>query len=232
MLFSKEAARVMVADIARDAAAQTVEMIRAEGGVAEGMTADVSSEADAQRIADRTIELWQRIDVLVNNAASFLKRRVEEATTADWMHILGVNVMGTSFCTRSVLPAMKRQRRGAIVNMGSIYGLMAAPDFMTYNVTKAAIINMTKCLALDLAPHNIRVNCVCPGQTDTPALAAVLGGIGMTIEEGAVRMVDRHMIKRFARPEEVASAILYLASPEASFITAATLVVDGGHTGA
>jgi NAD(P)-dependent dehydrogenase (short-subunit alcohol dehydrogenase family) len=108
---------------------------------------------------------------------------------------------------------------------------MAAPDFMTYNATKAAIINMTKCMALDLAPFNIRVNCICPGQTHTPALEAVLASIGMTIKDGEERLLDRHMIKRFGRAEEIAPAVLFLASDEASFITAATLMVDGGSTG-
>jgi NAD(P)-dependent dehydrogenase (short-subunit alcohol dehydrogenase family) len=229
--FAKEEARVLVADRNGDAAGETAALIRADGGIAESIQADVSRDEDAHRIADRALGAWKRIDVLVNNAASFVKKRVEEATREDWDQILGVNVMGTSFCSRHAIPAMKRQGAGAIVNLGSIYGAIAAPDFMTYNATKAAIINMTKCMALDLAPFNIRVNCVCPGQTHTPALEAVLAGIGMTIEDGEQKLLDRHMIKRFGRPEEIAPAILFLASDEASFITAATLMVDGGSTG-
>jgi NAD(P)-dependent dehydrogenase (short-subunit alcohol dehydrogenase family) len=229
--FAKEGARVLVADRNGQAADETAAHIQAEGGTAQGIRTNVAREEDAQKLAARALDSWGRIDVLVNNAASFVKKRVEEATRDDWEEILGVNVMGTSFCTRFAVPAMKRQGGGAIVNLGSIYGAVAAPDFMTYNATKAAIINMTKCMALDLAPFNIRVNCVCPGQTHTPALEAVLAGIGMTIQEGEQRLLDRHMIKRFGRPEEIAPAILFLASDEASFITAATLMVDGGSTG-
>jgi NAD(P)-dependent dehydrogenase (short-subunit alcohol dehydrogenase family) len=229
--FAQEGARVLVADLNGDSAEQTVALIREDGGIAESIPANISSEEDAQRLAERAIEAWGRIDVLVNNAASFVKKRVEDATRQDWEEILGVNIMGTSFCSRFAIPAMKRQGGGAIVNLGSIYGAVAAPDFMTYNATKAAIINMTKCMALDLAPFNIRVNCVCPGQTHTPALEAVLAGIGMTIQQGEQQLLDRHMIKRFGRPEEIAPAILFLASDEASFITAATLMVDGGSTG-
>lgn len=229
--FAAEGAKVLVADLNAAAAEKTVELLTKEGGTGAALQADVSSEHDAKAIADRALELWGRIDVLVNNAASFVKKNVETATREDWELILGVNVMGTSFCSRFAVPAMKQQGGGAIVNISSIYGALAAPDFMTYNATKAAIINMTKCMAMDLAPFNIRVNCVCPGQTHTPALEAVLATIGMTIEDGKKNLLDRHMIKRFGRPEEIAPAILFLASEEASFITAATLMVDGGSTG-
>jgi NAD(P)-dependent dehydrogenase (short-subunit alcohol dehydrogenase family) len=229
--FAQEGARVLVADLNGDSADETAALIRHDGGIAESIRANVSSEEDAQRVAEQALNAWGRIDVLVNNAASFVKKRVEDATRQDWEEILGVNVMGTSFCSRFAIPAMKRQGGGAIVNLGSIYGAVAAPDFMTYNATKAAIINMTKCMALDLAPFNIRVNCVCPGQTHTPALEAVLAGVGLTIQQGEQQLLDRHMIKRFGRPEEIAPAILFLASDEASFITAATLMVDGGSTG-
>jgi len=230
-LFSLEGARVLVADLRGEKAQQVAEEIRKEGGIAEAMAADVSQEKQAEGIAKRTVELWKRIDILVNNAASFIKKRVDEATRADWEEVLGVNVLGTSFCSKYVIPAMQKQKKGAIVNLGSINGVLGMPDFMTYNATKAAIINMTKSMALDLAPYNIRVNCVCPGQTNTPALETVLRSLGSSIEEGEKKYCDRHMIKRFGKPEEIAPAILFVASDEASFMTSSIVMVDGGYTG-
>jgi dihydroanticapsin dehydrogenase len=126
---------------------------------------------------------------------------------------------------------MQKQNKGAIVNLGSINGVVALPQAMTYNATKGAIINMTKSMALDLAPYNIRVNCVCPGITRTPALEAVLAEFGATYEEAEKQYLGRHMIKRFGKPEEMAPAILFVASDEASFMTASIVMVDGWYTG-
>jgi len=229
--FAREGARVLVADIDVQNAQATTELILSAGGVAHGIRTDVSDDEQARQMTQAAIERWARIDILVNNAASFIKKRADEASREDWLRVLGVNVLGTSFCTKHVLPAMKRQGSGAIVNLGSINGVVAMPDFMTYNATKAAIINMTKCMALDYAPFNIRVNCVCPGQTHTPALESVLASIGMTVEQGEQQFLGRHMIKRWGKPEDIAEAILYMASDQAAFVTAASLMVDGGYTG-
>lgn len=231
LLFGREGARVLVADINGPHAEQVAQEIVKQGGVAEGIAIDVSVESDVERMVARAVELWQRVDILVNNAAAFVRKRTEEATRADWEKVLGVNVLGTSFCAKAVFPAMKKQGKGAIVNLGSINGVTALPDAMTYNATKGAIINMTKSMALDLAPYNIRVNCVSPGITWTPAVAAVVAEMGVTNEEAERHYLGRFMIKRFGRPEEIAPAILFVASDEASFMTAAIVMVDGGYTG-
>jgi len=231
LLFGREGARVLVADINGPHAEQVAQEIVKQGGVAEGIAIDVSVESDVERMVARAVELWQRVDILVNNAAAFVRKRTEEATRADWEKVLGVNVLGTSFCAKAVFPVMKKQGKGAIVNLGSINGVTALPDAMTYNATKGAIINMTKSMALDLAPYNIRVNCVSPGITWTPAVAAVVAEMGVTNEEAERHYLGRFMIKRFGRPEEIAPAILFVASDEASFMTAAIVMVDGGYTG-
>jgi NAD(P)-dependent dehydrogenase (short-subunit alcohol dehydrogenase family) len=229
--FAREGARVLVVDIDAARAADVAAAIVRNRGVAAALTADVTSEIDAERIARHAVERWGRIDVLVNNAASFHHRRVEDATRADWEKVLSVNVIGTSLCSKHAAAAMKTQGGGSIVNVASINGLIAMPDWMTYNASKAAVIEISKSMAMDLAPFDIRVNCVCPGVTDTPALAVAIEELGMSAEEARQAvMVPRALIKRFGRPEEIANAILFVASKEASYVTGATLVVDGGYT--
>jgi len=230
-LFAREGARVLVVDIVGQKAERVAQEISQQGGVAVDLAADVSQEKEAERIVARAVELWQRVDILVNNAASFVRKRVEVATRADWERVWGVNVMGTSFCSKYVIPVMQKQNKGVIVNIGSINAITALPDAMTYNATKGAIVNMTKSMALDLARDNIRVNCVCPGITHTPAVDAAIAEAGVTYEEAERHYLGRIMIKRFGEPEEIAPAILFVASDEASYMTAAIVMVDGGYSG-
>jgi NAD(P)-dependent dehydrogenase (short-subunit alcohol dehydrogenase family) len=229
--FAREGARVLIVDIDGGKAAQVAGEIAGRGGVAEAFTADISTEENARKIIARAVELWKRVDVLINNAASFHHKRVEDVTRADWEKGWSVNVMGTSFCSKYAVAAMKTQGGGAIVNVASINGLIAMPDWMTYNATKAAVIEMSKSMAMDLAPFNIRVNCVCPGVTHTPALDQLIADMGVSAEDVVKAYIaPRCLIKRFGKPEEIAPAILFLASDEASYMTGATVVVDGGFT--
>ena len=229
--FAREGASVLLADLNLDGAARVVTEIEEAGGRAEAIAADISSEEGARRVAARCRELWGDVDILVNNAATFHYRRVEEATQADWDKVMRVNVVGTSLCSRFAVEAMKEKGSGTIVNIASINGLIGMPDQLTYNASKAAIIEMSKSMAVDLGPFNIRVNCVCPGVTDTPALQRTIDEMGLTVDaviEGYI--APRCIIKRFGRPEEVAAVITFLASDEASYMTGATVVVDGGFT--
>ena len=229
--FAAEGATVLVVDIDRERASAVAAEIKGHGGRAEAHVADISKDEDAKAMVARALELWPRVDVLVNNAASFHHKRVEDATRADWEKVLGVNVLGTSFCCRYAAEVMKNQGGGAIVNVASINGLIAMPDWYTYNASKAAVVEMSKSMAMDLGPFNIRVNCVCPGVTDTPALQRAIAELGATVEDVIKGYIEPNcLIKRFGKPEEIAPAILFLASDEASYITGATLVVDGGYT--
>ena len=229
--FAREGACVLVVDIDGGKATQVAKEISGHGGRAEALTADISTEENARKMVARAVELWNRVDVLVNNAASFHYKRVEDVTRADWEKVWSVNVMGTSFCSKYAVAAMKKQGSGAIVNIASINGLIAMPDWMTYNATKAAVVEMSKSMAMDLAPFNIRVNCVCPGVTHTPALDRAIADLGVSAEDVVKAYIaPRCLIKRFGRPEEIAPAILFLASDEASYMTGATVVVDGGFT--
>lgn len=228
---AREGARVLLADIDGTGATRVADEIRKAGGEADSIVADVSTEGGAEAITARALERWKRVDVLVNNAASFHYKRVEDATRADWEKVWSVNVVGTSLCSKHAVVAMKRQGEGAIVNVASINGLIAMPNWMTYNATKAAVVEMSKSMAMDLAPWAIRVNCVCPGVTQTPALDRAIADLGMTAEQIVEAVISpRCLIKRFGKPEEVAPVILMLASAEASYMTGATVVVDGGFT--
>ena len=229
-LFAEEGAKVVVADINLESAHQTVQGIQSAGGEAISVEADVSKEEDSRRIADLAYSEYGKIDILVNNAAAFVFGRVEDATSEDWDRIFSVNVKGPAFCVKSVIPAMKKNGSGAIVNIGSISSMIAQPDYVPYNTSKSAILNFTRCLAMDLAPLKIRVNTVCPGVTHTPALEKVMQEEGITLEEVNARLNQPCLLKRLGQPREIAHGILFLASDDASFVTGTFLLVDGGYT--
>lgn len=227
--FASEGARVLVADFDAAKAKAVTKAIRDAGGEAVAGISDVSREEGAKVLSDTALEHFSRIDILVNNAANFTHKRVEDATAADWNAVLGVNVLGTSFVSKYAVAAMKAVGGGNIVNIASINGLVAMPEWMTYNASKAAIIEMSKSMALDLAPFNIRVNCVCPGMTMTPSLRLAIEEVGAPEEEVMrVHLAPHALIKRWGLPEEIAAGVLFLASDEASYITGTNLVIDGG----
>lgn len=185
-------------------------------------------EADAERISRAAVDAFGAIDILVNNAANFTTKSVEDATLADWQKVLGVNVIGTSMVSKYAIPHMKRRGRGSIVNLSSRSGIVAQHDFATYNASKGAILTLTRCMALDLASFRIRVNSICPGAIVTAAAEREWIRQGLTREQWIAREAPSHMLNRVGEPREVANAILFLASDEASFVTAAHLTVDGG----
>jgi NAD(P)-dependent dehydrogenase (short-subunit alcohol dehydrogenase family) len=230
--FASEGARVLVVDILGEKAKRIAKEITDKGGIAEACAEDVSNEEGAKNIASRAESLWNRIDVLVNNAASFHHKSTEEATYTDWETVLKVNVMGTGFCSKYAVPIMKRQKSGSIIHVASINGLVATSgEWMIYNASKAAIVNMAKSMAIEYAPFGIRANCVCPGMIYTPAMETLLGQMGKTRKEAEVEFLGpRCMLKRFGESWEIAPVLVLLASDEASYITGATFVADGGYT--
>ena len=228
-LFAEEGAKVVVANPSEAAGEACVAGIRAQGGDAIFVRTDISQEADAKNVCDRAVETFGRLDILVNNGARFIFRGLE-ATVEEWQKILGVNVIGTALMSRYASEYMKQFGGGAIVNVGSISSFIAQPSFITYATTKAAHVQMTRNMALDLAPFNIRVNCVCPGTILTRASYEHMEKVGQTLEEFIAEQAPMHMLNRIGDPREVAYPILFLASDEASFITATNLMVDGGYT--
>jgi dihydroanticapsin dehydrogenase len=230
-LFAEEGAAVVVAERNAETGHGAAQQITAKGGRAYFVPTDVADEASVQRMVAEAVRAFGRINVLVNNAAVFVLRGIE-ATPEEWRQILDVNVMGPALVAKHVVPEMRKAGGGAIVNLASISSFIAQPHFVTYNATKAAVASMTRCMALDLAPDNIRVNAVGPGAVWTQIVQRLTREAGMdrAAADAHPDWGGAHMIKRIAEPREIAHAILFLASDEASFITAETLMVDGGYT--
>ena len=229
-LFAEEGASVVVADIERDAGLQTVDRIEAGGGRAMMVEMDVSREADVEGMVRSVVSALGRVDVLVSDAAAFSFGSVDTASQSDWDRALGVNVMGTAYCAKHVLPVMKEGGGGSIVVVASVSSFIAQPAFVPYNASKGALLQMTRCMALDMAPFNIRVNCVCPGAILTRATERHREFLGADREQFLRDAADASMMKRLGAPREIAYGALFLASDESSFMTGAPLVIDGGLT--
>ena len=172
---------------------------------------------------------WGSVDVLCNNAGTVLVKRLHETSEKEWDLTTAVNLKGTFLMSRGVIPSMMERGKGAIVNVSSISGLIGWPSYAAYCSAKGGIVQLTRQMAVDYAPFGIRVNCVCPGTTETPMIERLLLKEGNPAEIRR-RIEARHPLGRFAKPEEIAHAILFLASDEASFVTGVSLPVDGGYT--
>jgi NAD(P)-dependent dehydrogenase (short-subunit alcohol dehydrogenase family) len=229
-LFAEEGAAVVIAERNRDTGQSAADQLNKAGAKALFVQTDVSDEHSVKRMVEAAVQAFSRIDILVNNAGIFVLKGIE-ATPEEWRQVLDVNVMGPALVAKHVVPEMRNVGGGAIVNLGSISSFIAQPHFVTYNASKAAIANMTRCMALDLAPDNIRVNAVCPGTVWTQIVERLTRerGLDRAAADQHPDFGASHMIKRLADPREVAYAILFLASDEASFITAENLMVDGGY---
>lgn len=191
-----------------------------------GSVRDESVSAQAIRTAEERLGV---VSILVNNAARCIFRSIE-ATPAEWQDILEVNITGTSIMTRHAVESMKKARGGSIVNVSSISGFIAQAGTMTYNTTKAALLGMTRCLALDLGKYNIRANCVCPGYTKTAGYYFYVDQSGRSREEVEKELSAQTMLGRLATPEDIAGCVLFFCSPESAYVTGTFLLVDGGLT--
>jgi NAD(P)-dependent dehydrogenase (short-subunit alcohol dehydrogenase family) len=224
--FAAEGARVALLDVNAQAGEAAAAAYVAQGAPVEFVHVDVSDHAACASAVAGLAARHGRIDYLVNNAVSFVSKGLG-ATPADWERSLGVNVRGYANMVQACFEPM-RGRGGAIVNLASISAAIAQPDRWTYNASKAAIVALTKCQALDLAPHKIRVNAVSPGWIWTPEVQKAANNDRAKWEPVWGRY---HMLRRLGEPREVARAILFLCGDDASFITATTLNVDGGYAG-
>lgn len=224
--FAESGAAVAIFDINATAGQAAVAHYQTQKLRVDFFEVDVSEAKACQQATQSVLAQHGRVDYLLNNAASFISRGLD-ATTEDWEKSLGVNVRGYANMVQAVFEPMKQQG-GAIVNVASISSFIAQPNRWTYNACKGAIATMTKCQALDLAPHGIRVNSVSPGWIWTPEVQKAANNDRAKWEPIWGRF---HMLRRLGEPREVARAILFLCSEDASFITGTNLCVDGGYMG-
>ena len=226
---SLDGARVAVVD--RADPEEAARDIAKAGGDVWGIRADVADEGEVRAAVDAVLSRAGRVDALVNAAGIGSPRPVtiDEATMDEWQLLCAVNLTGTFLCCRAVIPAMRQRGGGAIVTIASELGLVGAPRNAMYGATKGAVVQLTRALAVDHAADHIRVNCVCPGPVDTPLLR---GAVARAADpEAKLRAeVNSTLLGRLGRPEEIASVIRFLVSDEASFMTGAIVVADGGVT--
>lgn len=227
-LFLREGAKVVITGRSKEKGGKALRALR-KLGEAEFVQGDVSKSTDAKRMVETTVKGFGRIDILFNNAGVYLEKLAEDMTEDEWDRIIDINLKGTFLVSKYAVPYMKKQKGGVIINNSSDAGLVGNPSCPAYCASKGGITIMTKAMALDYAKYNIRVNSVNPGCVDTPMLAyaAIASGDAKAYLK---RMDESHPIGRVGRPEEVAHAVLFLASDEASFVTGAALSVDGGLT--
>jgi NAD(P)-dependent dehydrogenase (short-subunit alcohol dehydrogenase family) len=226
---AREGAVAAVADRADEGGSETLALIEKSGGTGLSLRMDVSREPQIADAVAQVLRRFGRIDALFNNAGVELSRALHDTTTEEWDRVLDVNLKGMFLVSRQVLPVMMRQGRGAVVNTSSISGLLGWPGSAAYCASKGGVIALTRQMAVDYAPHGIRVNCICPGSTLTPMIERLFG-IEKDPEASRRSVEAMHPLGRLAQPEEIAEAALFLASEEGSFITGAALPVDGGYT--
>jgi 2-keto-3-deoxy-L-fuconate dehydrogenase len=223
-------ARVFATDRDPGTAEATARRITDDGGEAQALALDVTSEQDCQSAAELVLRDDGRLDVLVNNAGIGHVGTMVSTGGEDLDALYAVNVRGVFNVTKAFLPHMLARRSGAIVNMASVGGTVGIPDRLAYCTTKFAVVGLTKSMALDYAADGIRVNCVCPGRVETPFVAARLREYPDP-EQAYRQMSSSQAVGRMGRPDEIAAAVLYLASDEAAFVTGSALMIDGGWKG-
>ena len=222
--FGEAGAQVMVSGLDEAGSRATAEAITAAGGEAGHLHGDLADRDICRRLFDESLSYLGRLDVLVNNAGLSRRGTVEDLSDDDWDLTLAVDLSAVFFMSRAAIPVMKRQGGGAIVNTASELAIVATRNQAAYCAAKAGVLQFTKAMALDHARDGIRINAVCPGPVDTPLLAS-----GREDREAAlIAIAEETPMGRLGRPEEIAAAILFLASDDASFMTGAAMVVDGG----
>jgi len=231
-LFAEEGAAVALLDADEAAVEAAAAAIRTAvpGAQILALAGDVTRESNVRGIIDEAAGRWGALHTLVNVAGVRVYAPLADADGADWERIIGVNVLGTAHCCKAALPRLRAAGRGTIVNVSSVYGLMGRTGMGQYDTTKAAVLGFTRALAVEEAPHRIRVNAVCPGGTITPYHIRRAAARGVSEAEMRTQRTGDNLLGRWAEPREVAYSILFLASDESSFVTGATLMVDAGRS--
>jgi NAD(P)-dependent dehydrogenase (short-subunit alcohol dehydrogenase family) len=229
LLIAREGAKIAVTGRSAERGHKIVEKIKRNGGAALFVKTDVSVAQQCRNAVDQTIAAFGRLDILFNNAGVFYAHDVVECTEEEWDLQLDVNLKGTFLMSKFALPRMIAQGSGVIINNSSGWGLVGGDKAIAYCASKGGVVLLTKAMAIDHGPQGIRVNCVCPGDVDTPMLPEDAKFRGMKWDEYVAGAANRPL-RRIGTPEEIARAVLFLASDDSSFMTGAALVVDGGGT--
>lgn len=224
-LFAEHGAKIVVADIDTKGGELTVTDIKDKGHQGSFIQTDVLIHDKTQQMVDHTINLYGKLDILVNSAGIAMRLPVDELPEDDWHHCLGVNLTGVFLCSKAAIPTMRKNGGGSIINLSSIYGLVGAEVRAAYVASKGAVTNLTRGMALDYAEDNIRVNCICPGFVETPLVAGVVKN-----PDEYQKLANKHPLRRLGQPTEIAYGALYLASDESAFVTGIALPIDGGYT--
>jgi NAD(P)-dependent dehydrogenase (short-subunit alcohol dehydrogenase family) len=227
LLFAREGAAVAIVDLDEPQARTGVQDIEAQGGQAIFIRCDVTRADECQHAVQATLEQFGRLDILFNNAGIVRRADVIETTEEEWDRVMDVNVKSIFLMSKYVVPVMAAAGGGAIINTSSGWGLKGGGNAVAYCASKGAVTNMTRAMAIDHGKQKIRVNAVCPGDTDTPMLRDEARQLGQTEDRFLAEAANRPL-GRYAQPEEIAQAVLYLASDAASYVTGTALVVDGG----
>ena len=226
-LFAREGAAVLLADLNEAAGQEVQRQIASAGGLADFEVGDVTQARDCQRIVQRALKLFGSLSILFNNAGIIRRASILDLSEEEWDRVMDVNVKSIFLMSRHAIPLMVRAGGGSIINTASGWGLTGGPKAAAYCASKGAVVLLTKAMAVDHGTQNIRVNCICPGDTDT----AMLRDEARQLGEVTDRFLDdaaRRPLGRLGKPEEIAQAALYLASDASSFVTGTALVVDGG----
>jgi NAD(P)-dependent dehydrogenase (short-subunit alcohol dehydrogenase family) len=227
LLFAREGGAVVIADLNAQAGQGVVSEIEKAGGRARFEAADVTRAADCRRVVERAVREFGKIDILFNNAGIIQRATVLDLSEEDWDRVMAVNVKSIFLLSREVIPHMQKAGGGAIINTASGWGLTGGAKAAVYCASKGAVVLLTKAMAVDHGPQNIRVNCICPGDTDTGMLRSEAQQLGEASDRFLADAAKRPL-GRVGTPEEIAQAALYLASDASSFVTGTALVVDGG----
>jgi len=225
---AEEGARVLIADVDVETAKANVQRIRKAGGVAEALRTDVGTHKDIVAMVRKAVDSWGRLDILVNNAFGLFAGgdgSALDVTEEGWDKGMAVLVKAHFLAAKYAVPEMRKQGKGSIVNISSVHGLLMAEKALVYESGKAAVIGLTRQMACDFGPDGIRVNAICPGHMVTERIQELIWDKN---PEGEKLFADQYPLRRCGKPEEIADAVVFLCSDEASFITGHALVVDGG----
>jgi NAD(P)-dependent dehydrogenase (short-subunit alcohol dehydrogenase family) len=234
MGLAREGANVMVVDINAQGQMETVEEIKGAGFQVEGMAVDLADQAQIIQMIDRTVSQFGRLDILVNNAGVLKAVPLLDLEVEEWDRELTVNLRAVFLTSKYAGRVMVRQKSGRIINISSTAGKMGAPNQGAYCAAKSGVIGLTQVLAIELGPHGITANAICPGNTETEMMRANLmrraESRGQTFDELAAAILAKTPLGRFGRPEDIAQMVVFLASPASSYITGQAINVCGGRT--